>query len=367
MKKFFALILTLAAALTLLAGCGGSNGNSPAPAEPSAPSDQVQAPDDPLPLASPISLKYATQGAATSNYTNAATKINILLKYLPAGSEITQETISTGNSSSGYLIEAGLCDVADGENAAAATVGLENRAPYSKVNALWGVKTEDFVMMITTRKFYNKTGYTSIREVLENRYPATLCCEDVGSSDYTCMKYTFDILGYTFEEFESWGGKIVTTSGDACCEMLQDNQADMMISHCSEESSSIAELAISTDVIMTSIDKEIIQGFLERGFGNATIRSGAFDRFESDTPSAAIGACFICSADMDEATAYTLTKVFSEHLEELGEEVSSLRGLTFKEMVDTTVTVVPLHPGAVKYYQEIGVLDSAGSYAGEPS
>lgn len=367
MKKIFALVLTLVTALSLLSGCGDSGSKPPADTDPKEAPVESLGPDNPLWLTAPVSLKYATQGAGTSNYTNSATKINILLKYLPAGSEITQETISTGNSSSGYLIEAGLCDIADGENAAAATVGMENRAPYSNISALWGVKTEDFVMMITTKKFYDKTGYTSIREVLENKYPATLCCEDVGSSDYTCMKYTFDILGYTFEDFESWGGKIVTTSGDACCEMLQDNQADMMIGHCSEESSSIAELAISTDVIMTSIDEELIQGFIERGFGNATIRQGAFDRFDSDTPSAAIGASFICSTDMDEATAYTLTRIFCEHLEELGEEISSLRGLTFKEIVDTTVTVVPLHPGAVKYYQEIGVLDANGSYAGEPS
>ncbi|MBU5625528.1 hypothetical protein KQI82_01095 [Oscillibacter sp. MSJ-2] len=364
MKKFFALILVLATILSFAAGCGGT---SDPPAESKGSESSGSAVDNPLWLTSPVSLKYATQGAGTSNYTNAATKINLLLKYLPSGSSITQETISTGNSSVGYLIEAGSCDLGDGENASAATVGLESRGPYTNISALWGVKTMDFVMMITTKKFNDKTGYTSIREVLENKYPAVLCCEDVGSSDYTCMKYTFEILGYTFEEFESWGGRIVTTSGDACCEMLQDNQADMMIGHCSEESSSIAELAISTDVIMTSIDDELIQGFIDRGFGNATIHAGAFDRFEEDTPSAAIGASFICSTDLDEATAYTLTRIFCEHLDEFAEEIPSIRGLTYKEIVDTSVTVVPLHPGAVQYYQEIGVLDNAGTYVGEPA
>jgi TRAP transporter TAXI family solute receptor len=361
MKRIITLLITLAMILSLLAGCTSSTN---IPADPGA--DNPIEDKGELWVTTPINLRYATQGAGTANYTNAASRINILLKYLPAGSNITQETISTGNSSVGYLIEADLADVGDGENAAAGTVGFNGRPPYSKVNALQATKTQDFVMMITTQKFYNKTGYTSIREVLENKYPATLCCEDVGSSDYTCLLYTFEILGYTFEEFEDWGGRIVTTSGDACCEMLQDNQADMMIGHCSTESSSIVELGITTDVIMTSIDNEIIEGFKERGFGSAIIPTGAFDRFEEDTPSAAIGSCFIVGADMDDATAYTLTRILCEHLDEFAEEISGYRNLTYAEMVDNSVTVVPLHPGAIKYYQEIGVLDTNGNYVGEP-
>ena len=372
MKKTLALILALVM-IFALAACG-----SAAPAQPAAstataaPETEAQTQTEAEPAAdtsgvitAPVDLIYASQGAGTSNYTHVAAKIKVLTKYLPAGSNITQETISSGCSSVGYLIEAGLADLGDGENAAAATVGLEGRGPYTEINALFGTKTLDFVMMITSKKFYDKTGYSSIREVLENHYPAVLCCEDVGSSDYTCMSYTFEILGYTFEEFESWGGRIVTTSGDTCAEMLKDNQADMMIAHTSDDSSTMTELAMTTDVIMTSIDEEIIQGFIDRGFGAAKIPAGCFDRFDEDTPSAAIGASFIVSSEMDDDLAYTLTKIFVEHKDELAEELWEFGDLSYKEMVDTTTTVVPLHPGAIRYFQEIGVLDTDGNYIGE--
>lgn len=130
----------------------------------------------------------------------------------------------------------------------------------------------------------------------------------------------------------------------------------MMISHTSDDSSTMTELAMTTDVIMTSIDEEIIQGFIDRGFGPATIPAGCFDRFDEDTPSAAIGSSLIVSADMPEDVAYTLTKTFVENMDELAEELWEFGDLTLEEMVDTTTTVVPLHPGAIKYFQERGVL-----------
>ena len=363
MKKAVVLFLSAVLTLSMLTGCGNKN-SAETPPESSAPS----AAEDTSWMCGPVQLRYATQGAGTSNYTNAATTINLLMKYLPTGSDIVQETISTGNSSVGYLIEAGAADIGQGENAMSATVGLNDRPPYSNISALLATKTEDFVIMIVNPGFEKQTGYTSLREILENQYPATICCEDVGSSDYTCLTYVFDILGYTFEDFEGWGGRIVTTSGDACCEMLQDDQADIMISHCSEESSSIAQLALTTDVLMTTLDDELLDGFKERGFGSATIKAGTFgNRFESDTPSVAIGSSIIVSSDMAEDVAYTLTRIMCEHKDEFGEEISGFRDLSYQAMVDTTATVVPLHPGSVRYFQEISVLDSSGNYVGEPS
>ena len=366
MKKTVAFLLTLILALGLLAGCGNETAGTESPDPGNTTTPVVD--EDTSWMCGPVDLRYASQGAGTSNYTGVASTINMLLKYLPEGSNIIQETISTGNSSTGYLIEAGSADMGSGENAMSATVGLNGRPPYSNISALLATKTQDFVIMIVNPGFANRTGYTSIREILENQEPATICCEDVGSSDYTCLTYVFDILGYTFEDFEGWGGRIVTTSGDACTEMLQDDQADIMISHCSEESSSIAQLALTTDVLMTSLDDELLQGFKDRGFGSATVPAGAFgNRFTEDTPSVAIGSSIIVSNDMPEDVAYTLTRIMGEHKDEFGEEISGFRDVTFRDLTDTTATVVPLHPGALRYFQEIGVLDADGNYIGEPA
>ena len=62
-----------------------------------------------------------------------------------------------------------------------------------------------------------------------------------------------------------------------------------------------------------------------------------------------------CRGDLDEQTVYDLTKVFWENIDELGESQANLKGLTPEEAVKD-IADLPLHPGAERYYTEIGVL-----------
>lgn len=391
MRKILAVILATILLASVLAGCGGGaeSGSPSAPqGEASAPS---ATPDPGTPAAEPnvgsdgidhgiappgvnysvtytepVNLVWASDGAGTSDYTSAATLVSHMQRWLPAGSTVTQETIASGSAGTGYLIEAGLCDVGGGQNAMSATIGLEGRPPYSQVRALYCTNSTNFVVQIMTDKFVKNTGYTSLREILENKYPAIICAEDVGSSDYVSLLYAFEILGYTFDDFKGWGGQIITTSGSTCCDMLQDGQADIMVAHCNPTSSSIAELCMTSDVHVYAFDDEIYDGMVARGFANTTIKVGTYDRFPEEKRSVYIGSSRIVHEEMSNELAYEMTRISIEQITELAQELPGYRDLTFKKLTDTTCSVVPFHPGAILFYQDIGVLDAQGNYIGEP-
>ncbi|MFC6486365.1 TAXI family TRAP transporter solute-binding subunit [Nitratireductor sp. GCM10026969] len=59
-------------------------------------------------------------------------------------------------------------------------------------------------------------------------------------------------------------------------------------------------------------------------------------------------------ADADEEMIYEFTKAFWENLEALKESNSSFRGLTVE--IGSRQNTVPMHPGAVRYFEEIGAL-----------
>lgn len=130
MKKSIAIVLTLCMMLTLLAGCGGATPGAPASSTPpAAPSDGGTGGTA---LSGPVNLRFASSGSGGSDYADIGTILTFLSGdgILPAKSTLTQETISSGTSSSGYLIEAGMADVCRGQNAMAATVGFNGREPY---------------------------------------------------------------------------------------------------------------------------------------------------------------------------------------------------------------------------------------------
>lgn len=57
--------------------------------------------------------------------------------------------------------------------------------------------------------------------------------------------------------------------------------------------------------------------------------------------------------DLDEAAAYEMTKTFWENIGEIKAQLPQTEGLTPERAVEELV--LPLHPGAARYYEEVGV------------
>ncbi|MEY8339013.1 TAXI family TRAP transporter solute-binding subunit [Lachnospiraceae bacterium 62-35] len=366
MKKRFTAGLCIAAMSMTLCACGGNA--SPSNTETAAANSQEQesgGQENPMVANEPITLRFASSGSGGSDYTDIGTIITFLSEdgILPAGSVLTQETISGGTSTSGYLIEAGQADICRGQNAFSATVGFNGRDPYSKVRALFGAGGNSVCLQVSSDAFTKKSGYSTIEEIIENKYPARICSEDVGSSDYVLLNYIFEIYGIDAETFESWGGSITYTGNDTASEMMQDGSCDLICMASTLTSATVTELSMSTDVKISGFNDKIVDGLLERGFAERYIPSGTFDQFPGDARTAYLGTSIIVSEEMDERVAYTLTKIMVENREKLAETCPTFKGMTLEGAVDMDITVVPLHEGAVKYFQDIGVLDEEGKPA----
>ena len=358
-KKLIALLLVTIIGVGAFAGCQ-STGGSNQTAEPAASASQesekaAETPSDST--LAPVQLKFATSSTGTVDYTTGSLLCTLFESHLPKGSTVTQETIASGNGTTGYLIEAGSCDIARGNNAVSATVGVDGRPPYKDVRAICALYTPNLICQIFTKKFIDKTGYTSLRECIDNKCPVRIVCEEVGSSDYVVLSYILEALGTSVEEIESWGGSVTYTGGSTEVEMLQDNQADLMIPHTAFTSSTVSELALSTDIQITSFDDEILNYFLERGFTERVVPAGTFGFFEQEGKSVGMDSSIIVSKNMSDEVAYELTKIIAEYAEkELGADNVTFTNLTLDVLSDEAKTVVPLHPGSVKYFKEKGAL-----------
>lgn len=391
MRKFVSVLTVLAFLLTVVGCNSGSSGSSAAPASPSPPpaaSGSSADPTSPPPaasvssadpttptdsgtnryqLTSPINIRVATAGSGSVDYVDMGVIVTFLAgdNVLPAGSNITQETILAGASGAGYMVEAGMTDLCRGQNAISATVGLNGRDPFKDVYALFGAGSVSCVLQVATQSFVNKSGYSTIEEILENKYPATIVTEDIGSSDYSTISYVFEMYGLTFNDFTGWGGRLVHTDNNSASEMLQDGTADYMFCNTTLQSSLITELTMSTNVVLSGLSDKLTDGLLERGFAERYIPVGTYGQFPEETRTAYIGTSLIVHKDMPNEVAYCLTKILMDNRPDLGEQTPTMRNLTYKIATDTKITVVPLHPGAVEYYQDVGVMDANGNYLGE--
>lgn len=85
------------------------------------------------------------------------------------------------------------------------------------------------------------------------------------------------------------------------------------------------------------------------------IPANTYDNQPEPVRTTAVKMLLLTDASMPDEVVYDLTKTFWENLPSLGAAHAVMRTVT-RDMAVTDLSGVPLHPGAEKYYREIGLL-----------
>lgn len=135
---------------------------------------------------------------------------------------------------------------------------------------------------------------------------------------------------------------------------LRDGDIDAGFWSVGPPTSSILNLAATRDIMLVPLSEEEIANAraLEPVFAPYTLRAGIYDGVTDPVPTISIPNVLVVNADMDEDLAYEITKVLFEKTDEL----IAIHPAANDTTVDFSLgsTPVPLHPGAIRYYEEIG-------------
>ncbi len=118
--------------------------------------------------------------------------------------------------------------------------------------------------------------------------------------------------------------------------------------------SSIMNLAATRAIRVIPIsDEEIAAAVeLEPVFTPYTLAAGTYDGMTEDVQTIAIPNVLVVHEEMEEELAYQVTRVLFEHVDELIAIHPAANDTTVEFSLSSSP--IPLHPGAIRYYQEIG-------------
>jgi uncharacterized protein len=137
---------------------------------------------------------------------------------------------------------------------------------------------------------------------------------------------------------------------------LQNNRVDAILITTLLPNPGIMSLATQKDLRFLQMDAEHVEK-LSNAFGgrfvDAKIPAGTYDGQTEDIFTAGSPAGYVVHKDMSEDIAYNLTKIFIEKAADI-EKVHPAASQWTKENA-LLGTDFPYHPGAVKYYKEIGI------------
>lgn len=171
----------------------------------------------------------------------------------------------------------------------------------------------------------------------------------VGSGVYFNALDVLGAYGLTKDDI-----KPVYQSFSDSVESLQDGKVDAAFIVSGAPTNAITSLAATNSVYLVGMDAEHTKALIEASpyYTETVIPADVYNTPE-DVHTVAIQAVVIVSDSVDEDTVYTITSTIFENLEAIGEQHA--KGKEASVEFGASVTGVPYHAGAAKYFAEKGL------------
>jgi TRAP transporter TAXI family solute receptor len=155
--------------------------------------------------------------------------------------------------------------------------------------------------------------------------------------------------GMTYKDI----GKVEYLPFAESVDLMKNRQLDATLQSAGLGVASLKDLSTSAEISVVAVPKEIVDK-IGPPFVAAIIPANTYTGQDKDVPTAAVINYLVTSSDVSDDVAYQMTKLIFESLPELAN--AHVAGKEIKLATAASGSPVPLHPGAIRYYKEKGVL-----------
>jgi uncharacterized protein len=136
-------------------------------------------------------------------------------------------------------------------------------------------------------------------------------------------------------------------------DLMKNRQLNATLQSAALGVASLKDLSISTEITVVSVPKAVVEK-IGPPFKSVIIPANTYTGQDKDVPSAAVVNYLVTSSAVSDDLAYQMTKLIYESLPELANAHAAGREIKLENAA--TGSPVPLHPGAIRYYREKGLI-----------
>jgi len=335
MKKNLTVFMAAVLVLGLLAGCGGTAGQpSGAPASDSPGTAGTQY----------ISIATSSSGGAFSIIGTAMADIlNRNIDGISANIEITG-----GSSENLLLADAGTCELAmSASDVLYLAVNGQGSFEGKQISNVQGVMGGH---LTTTQVYVLKSSDIYSFDDLKGK---KISVGPTGSVGNDAMQLIMESYGYKIGE--DWTPEFLS-HGDGA-EALTDGNVDAVIIMSTVPCSPVQTAAASKDLRLLQIDQDKLQKILEEHpyYVPGTVPAGTYAGQDEEIRSFSSAAFLCCNKDLDDELVYQVVKNLCENTETLVNAYPQCDEWIAENGYRGMSGIIDMHPGAVRYFTEIGV------------
>lgn len=194
---------------------------------------------------------------------------------------------------------------------------------------------------------------------IEDLKDAKINAGAIGTGSEVVVQRLLDVYDLNYDKIQENGGTVSFGNYSDASTQLKDGIVEVMLGGGAPDIPAVHEVDAQQRVRLIPVDKEGLKRLEEKKYGYAVdlpIPANTYIGQTEDVPAVAYPSVMIVNKDVPEDIVYQITKSLWENIETVRKEQPA-RGKYMKiETVFNGIDTSNLHPGAAKYYKEIGVL-----------
>jgi len=137
-------------------------------------------------------------------------------------------------------------------------------------------------------------------------------------------------------------------------ELIKNRQLDATLQSAGLGVASIRDLATSVKIVVVAVPADVVAKVGDPAYQPTVIPAGTYEGQTADVPTAAIPNFLVTHSGVSDELAYQMTKSLYENLDTMYAAHNAAKAIKRENAVKGMP--VPLHPGAERYYREVGVV-----------
>ncbi|MDV2077125.1 TAXI family TRAP transporter solute-binding subunit [Marinobacter xestospongiae] len=225
------------------------------------------------------------------------------------------------------------------------TSGFEDDGANKKLRAVFSLHPEPFTVVAS-----KGSNIRSFEDLSGKR----VSVGNPGSGQRATAEVLMDAMGWDLDEFSLAAELKAAEQSQALC----DGNIDAFFYTVGHPSGAIKEATTSCDSVLVNVDNDATAELVENNpyYRVATIPGGMYRGNEADVTTFGVAATFVSSSDVADDVVYEVVKAVFENFDTFKRLHPAFANLQKEEMVSDALSA-PLHPGALKYYKEVGLID----------
>jgi len=200
-----------------------------------------------------------------------------------------------------------------------------------------------------------ETGITSIDQIVKDKMKIKFGPNKVGTSSEWLFNKVMAAYGAPVETLKDWGWKLDYGAQSHILSQYRDKHIDGFTMHTQVPNATTMEATIARKTRFLHVN-DTVADIMKKDWGTkrTTIPTGTYENLKEDINTITMPNVLFTTVDMPDDVVYEIVKTMFERKKYLTKVHVLFKGFTHQSALEGIA--IELHPGAKKYFKEVGAL-----------